>query len=177
MWAPGSHPSVREPCRPHVKMRAVLCSRSCSCLALLLLRMLRRMTSSSGSSSSRTRGFSGCLVTSTSIRSRTCSEKGELSQALGRGQREGRGEGEGRAGAHPDLEVPPQRLLLLQLVLLVLPGLDAQLLLSKEAGQALVQRHHGLVPQLLLIVVVVLTVRSALGGVGRGDRGLVSSLS
>lgn len=56
--------------------------------------------------------------------------------------------------AHPDLEVPPERLLLLQLVLLVPPGLDAQLLLSKEAGEVLVQRHHGLVPQLLIVIVI-----------------------
>lgn len=67
------------PTRPaHVKMRAVLCRRSCSCL-VLLVRMLRRMMFSSGSSSSRTRGFSGCLVTSTSIRSRTCGGTGGLS--------------------------------------------------------------------------------------------------
>lgn len=68
----------RPPARAHVKMRAVLCRRSCSCL-VLLVRMLRRMMFSSGSSSSRTRGFSGCLVTSTSIRSRTCGGTGGLS--------------------------------------------------------------------------------------------------
>lgn len=46
---------------------------------VLLVRMLRRMMFSSGSSSSRTRGFSGCLVTSTSIRSRTCARMVGLS--------------------------------------------------------------------------------------------------
>lgn len=59
----------------HMKMRAVLCRRSCSCLVEPLLRMLRWMMLSSGSSSSRIRGCSGCLVTSTSIRSSTCGQK------------------------------------------------------------------------------------------------------
>lgn len=59
----------------YMKMRAVLCRRSCSCLLEPLLRMLCWIMLSSGSSSSRTRGCSGCLVTSTSIRSSTCGQR------------------------------------------------------------------------------------------------------
>lgn len=56
---------------------------------------------------------------------------------------------------HPDLEVSPEHLLLLQLVLLIFPRLDAQFLLSKEAGKVLVQGHHGLIPQLLIVVLAI----------------------
>lgn len=58
----------------------------------------------------------------------------------------GEGQGAGSLPAHPDLEGPPERFLLLLLVLFISPGLDAQLLLGKEAGEVLVQGHHGLIP-------------------------------
>lgn len=113
-----------------MKMRAVLCRRSCSCLVEPLLRMLCWIMFSSGSSSSRIRGCSGCLVTSTSIRSSTCGQKAESACAEHDRREQLRAPGD-YLHTHPDLEVPSELLLLLQLVFLLMPGLDAHLLLCK----------------------------------------------